>query len=98
MRRLEGEMKIRLIPLLLFSFVFHSKYRLGFTALLVVEVFAHPTFAEEGFSSLFDGKTLNGWVTTRSTDAFSVNKEEKAIHAYAGKKKWIGASTWLFSN
>ena len=86
MRRLEGEMKIRLIPLLLLSFVFHSKYRLGFTALLVVEVFAHPTFAEEGFTSLFDGKTLNGWVTTRSTDAFSVNKEEKAIHAYAGKK------------
>jgi len=51
---------------------------------------------EEGFSPLFDGKTLNGWTAARSSDngdtgAYSVNEEEQAIHVYAGqeaKKVW----------
>lgn len=42
--------------------------------------------AETGFTSLFNGETLEGWTEARSTGAFSVNKEEKAIHVYAGKE------------
>ena len=50
---------------------------------------ALPSLAEEeGFVSLFDGKTLNGWTSAREldgkTNAFTVNKEEKAMHIYAG--------------
>lgn len=46
---------------------------------------------EKGFVPLFDGETLKGWSAARSTGgentgAFSVNKEEKAIHTYAGKE------------
>ena len=46
---------------------------------------------EEGFVPLFDGKTLNGWSSARSTGdgdtgAFSVNEEEQAIHVYANRK------------
>ena len=44
---------------------------------------------EEGFVSLFDGKTLDGWTSAHSTGEgdwgpYSVNEEEKAIHVYAG--------------
>ena len=46
---------------------------------------------EEGFVPLFDGETLEGWTAARSKGdgdwgAFSVNKEEKAIHVYAGQE------------
>ena len=47
---------------------------------------------EEGFIPLFDGKTLEGWTSARelkagkAKNAFSVNAEDKAIHAYAGEK------------
>ena len=46
---------------------------------------------EEGFVPLFNGKDLQGWTSARSTGEgdwgpFSVNKEEKAIHVYAGKE------------
>ena len=49
------------------------------------------TADEEGFVPLFDGKSLEGWTSARSEGdgdwgAFSVNKEEKAIHVYAGQK------------
>lgn len=64
-----------------------QKHRVSFLALVVMALFANPAFAEDGFAPLFDGKTLNGWVTTRSTDSFSVNKEEKAIHVYASKEQ-----------
>lgn len=63
-----------------------KKNSASFLTLVFMGLFANPGFAEEGFAPLFDGETLNGWGTTRATDAFSVNKEEKAIHAYAGKK------------
>ncbi|MDP0490641.1 MAG: DUF1080 domain-containing protein [Verrucomicrobiota bacterium JB023] len=44
---------------------------------------------EEGFRPLFDGKTLEGWTSAKSTGPgdwgpFSVNEEEQAIHVYAG--------------
>ena len=44
---------------------------------------------EEGFISLFDGKTLEGWTSARSSGAgdwgpYSVNEQEQAIHVYAG--------------
>jgi len=43
---------------------------------------------EEGFVSLFDGKTLDGWKSARSSGEgdwgpFSVNEQEQAIHVYA---------------
>ena len=46
---------------------------------------------EEGFTALFDGKSLTGWTSARSKNEdqsgiFSVNEEEKAIHAYAGRE------------
>jgi len=46
---------------------------------------------EKGFVPLFDGKTLHGWTSARSTGegdtgAFSVNQEEQAIHVYAGRE------------
>ena len=44
---------------------------------------------DDGFVPLFDGKTLDGWKSARSTGEgdwgpFSVNEEEQAIHVYAG--------------
>ena len=58
-----------------------------FTSIAVSSLHA----GEEGFVSLFDGETLNGWKAARSTGegdsgAFSVNKDEKAIHVYAGQE------------
>ena len=49
------------------------------------------TFGEEGFTPLFDGKTLEGWKSANSKGdgdwgPFSVDQEEKAIHVYAGKQ------------
>jgi hypothetical protein len=46
---------------------------------------------EEGFVSLFDGECLQGWKSVHSKGEgdwgpFSVNKEEKAIHVYAGEE------------
>ncbi|MEP4077192.1 3-keto-disaccharide hydrolase [Haloferula sp.] len=46
---------------------------------------------EEGFVPLFDGKTLEGWTSARSTGEgdwgpYSVNEKEKAIHVYAGQE------------
>ncbi len=46
---------------------------------------------EQGFVSLFDGHTLEGWTAARSQHAgdwgaFSVNHEEHAIHVYAGQQ------------
>lgn len=60
--------------------------------LLAVNLFTTPlAFAEEeGFVSLFDGKTLNGWTSARvlagEESAYTVNEEEKAIHVYAGRE------------
>ena len=47
---------------------------------------------EEGFESIFDGKTLDGWTLAKGSDqekdgagpSFSVNEKEKAIHCYQG--------------
>lgn len=41
---------------------------------------------EEGFVSLFDGKTLDGWKSAKESGSFTVNEEEKAIHVYAGQE------------
>jgi len=46
---------------------------------------------EEGFVPLFDGKSLEGWTSARSSGEgdwgpYSVNAEEKAIHVYAGRE------------
>jgi hypothetical protein len=72
------------------KFLPHSS--ITFITLLLMGVFAHFTFAEDGFVPLFDGKTLKGWISARSAGdgdwgAFSVNQEEQAIHVYAGKEK-----------
>ena len=57
-----------------------------FIALTSVSIFAQE---EEGFVPLFDGKSLEGWTSARSTGEgdwgpFSVNEEEQAIHVYSG--------------
>ena len=63
-----------------------------FKALICTSITVSSLHAgEEGFVSLFDGETLNGWKAARSTGegdsgAFSVNKDEKAIHVYAGQE------------
>jgi hypothetical protein len=49
------------------------------------------SLAEEGFTSLFNGKTLEGWTAARGDSEnewgeFSVNEEEEAIHIYAGEE------------
>ena len=46
---------------------------------------------EEGFTSLFDGKTLEGWTSARSKKEgdwgpYSVNEKGQAIHVYAGRE------------
>ena len=46
---------------------------------------------EEGFVSLFNEKTLDGWAAARASGedkwgAFSVNEKEKAIHVYANQE------------
>ena len=48
--------------------------------------------SEDGFVSLFDGKSLKGWASARSSGEgdfgpFTVNEEEKAIHVYAGMEE-----------
>ena len=67
----------------------HHRMFVGF---LLIVCFAKATFAEEGFTLLFDGTSLEGWTAAKSKGskdwgAFSINKEEKAIHVYAGKKQ-----------
>lgn len=47
--------------------------------------------AEEGFTPIFDGKSLEGWKSARSKGAgdwgpFRINEEENAIHVYKGEK------------
>jgi len=55
-------------------------------ASLLVSLPAHAE--EEGFTPIFNGESLEGWTSARALaggeSSFSVNKEEKAIHAYAG--------------
>jgi len=59
--------------------------------LLPLYLLSFALFAdEEGFVSLFDGKTLDGWTSARSSGSgdwgpFSVDEEQKAIHVYAGQ-------------
>ena len=59
-------------------------------SLLAVSLLAPlPSLAEEeGFVPLFNGESLEGWTSARvlagEESAFSVNKEDKTIHVYAG--------------
>ncbi|WPJ93969.1 DUF1080 domain-containing protein [Coraliomargarita algicola] len=51
----------------------------------------YSLFAEDGFKTLFDGTSLQGWTAARSSGigdwgAFSVNENEQAIQTYAGRK------------
>ena len=60
-------------------------------AILIVSISSVSFGQEEGFTPLFDGKTLDGWAAARSQKEndwgnFSVNEEEQAIHAYAGEE------------
>ncbi|MEM1223614.1 MAG: DUF1080 domain-containing protein, partial [Verrucomicrobiota bacterium] len=57
-----------------------------------------------GFEPLFNGQDLTGWTAASSTGpedwgVFSVNKEEQAIHAYAGMEDGSEQiSDWLYTN
>jgi len=67
------------------------KNPLKLTCLLSLFASSQLFSEEEGYVSIFDGETLNGWTSARTKGngdygPFSVNKEEKAIHVYAGKK------------
>ncbi len=60
---------------------------------LILALLTPLLFAEEetGFAPLFDGKSLKGWKSARSTGEgdwgpFSVNETDKAIHVYAGQE------------
>jgi hypothetical protein len=49
-------------------------------------------FAEEGFTPLFDGKTLDGWKSAHSKGEgdhgpFKIDEKEQAIHVYKGEEK-----------
>lgn len=46
---------------------------------------------EKGFTRIFDGKSLKGWKSARSTGEgdwgpYRINEEEKAIHVYKGEE------------
>lgn len=61
------------------------------TALALSHVSAAEKADADGFTPLFDGKSLKGWAAAKSKGngdwgAFSVNEKEKAIHVYAGEK------------
>lgn len=67
------------------------KFILKAMALLTVSISSVSFGQEEGFTPLFDGKTLDGWTAARGQGEndwgnFSVNEAEQAIHAYAGKE------------
>ena len=68
------------------------KHKIPFLACFLAFSVA-PVFGdEEGFVALFNGKDLEGWTSAKSkgegdTGPYSVNKEEKAIHVYAGEKQ-----------
>ena len=67
------------------------KFILKAMALLTVSISSVSFGQEEGFTPLFDGKTLDGWMAARSKGEgdwanFSVNEAEQAIHAYAGQE------------
>lgn len=69
-----------------------QKNSITLVTLMVMGLFANFALAEDGFVPLFDGKTLNGWISARSArdgdgGAFSVNKEEQAIHVHGDIRK-----------
>jgi len=58
------------------------------SAVLIILLFQAVLHAEDGFTPLFDGKSLEGWVSAHSKGdgdwgPFSVNEKEQAIHVYA---------------
>ena len=58
---------------------------------VVFGLFGTALAQEDGFTSLFDGESLDGWSAARGTvdnpgGAFHVNRAERAIHAYAGEE------------
>ncbi len=66
------------------------KIRLN-TLLAIWALAVNVSANEEGFISLFNGKTLEGWTAARASGpdnwgAFSVNEAEQAIHTYAGQE------------
>lgn len=53
-------------------------------------IFLSSLSAEDAFTPLFDGTSLEGWQAAKSNEEnpmgqFTLNKEEKAIHVYANK-------------
>ena len=67
----------------------HTLRTLFATSLLAL-LPAHSQEMEEGFVPLFDGTSLDAWTSARALaggeSAFSINKEEKTLHVYAGKE------------
>lgn len=71
-----------------------------FLKILTISILSvtHLAATEDGYVSLFDGKTLEGWTSARSNGKdnlgnFTVNQKEKAIHCYAGKQEGSKQST-----
>ena len=74
-----------------FSQLMKSKLALAICCAFLLTPSAFCQEQEDGFVPLFNGESLEGWKSARSTGdddwgPFSVNEEEKAIHVYAGKE------------
>ena len=65
------------------------------TAASAVPVFAQ-TSSEPGFTSLFDGKTLEGWTVQDGPEtAFYVNNGAIVVHESSGFPAWL---VWLVAH
>jgi hypothetical protein len=67
------------------------RFFLAFSTCLTLSLAVLPAADESGFVPIFDGKSLDGWKSAKSTGPgdhgpFSINKEEQAIHVYAGRE------------
>lgn len=74
----------------MYGYLFGMKNLISFLAVSCVVSFG-SLCAEDGFTPIFDGKTLEGWKSARSKGEgdwgpFRINEKESAIHVYKGEE------------